>query len=144
VSEVRFTDREWEIPFPPESTWAALAGEDLVQAWLTGGPWSPDADPLHAAGAVDAADAGSRWEVFAVEPNRSLSYVRIDAADPEIGPESVVTFTLTPAGAGTRLRIEHTRLGLGPDQADGDGGWESLLDSLRGRLGQGPGPAPAA
>ena len=48
-------------------------------------------------------------EVLTVEENKTLSY-RWSA----YGTDTVVTFTLTPTGAGTMLRVEQD--GFGPDQ----------------------------
>ncbi|MEI9964303.1 MAG: SRPBCC domain-containing protein [Caulobacteraceae bacterium] len=47
--------------------------------------------------------------MLAVEPDRALSYTW-----EAFGLESVVTWTLTPTAAGTRLRMEQT--GFRPDQ----------------------------
>ena len=56
------------------------------------------------------ADWGSvDCQVMTVEPNRTLSYTWA-----AMGLESVVTWTLTPTGTGTHLRMEHS--GFRPDQ----------------------------
>ena len=66
-------------------------------------------------------------QVLVVEPNKALSY-----AWGALGLESVVTFTLTPAGAGTHLRME--QLGFRPDQAQAyhgaQYGWQKFLANL--------------
>ena len=71
-------------------------------------------------GAVDC-------QVLAIEPNKSLSY-----SWGAYGLESVVTWTLTPTSAGTRLRME--QLGFRPDQQQAyqgaRHGWPRFLASL--------------
>jgi len=65
--------------------------------------------------------------VMEVEPNRTLSY-----SWEVMGLESVVTWSLTPSGTGTQLRMEHT--GFRPDQEQafrGAGlGWRRFLAKL--------------
>ena len=95
-----------EIAHPPEKIWRALTQPHLIAEWLmqndfksaVGHRFRLSADW----GAVDC-------EVLTLEPNRTLSYSW--AAH---GLESVVTWTLTPAAAGTHLRMEQT--GFKPEQ----------------------------
>ncbi len=74
------------------------------------------------------ADWGSvDCEVTAIEPNAVLAY-RWDA----LGVETVVTWTLTPPPAGTRLRMEQS--GFRPDQQQAyhgaTFGWQKFLANL--------------
>lgn len=66
-------------------------------------------------------------QVVALEPNRTLSYTWA-----AMGLESVVTWTLTPAGTGTRLRMEQS--GFRPDQQQAYQGaaygWQKFLGNL--------------
>ena len=78
-------------------------------------------------------------EVLEIEPDTSLSYSwdhRHD--DPAFDLRSVVTFTLTPTSAGTKLRIEQT--GFRPDQPRAFGGakfgWQQNFDKLEQVLAQ--------
>ncbi len=63
-------------------------------------------------------------QVLAVEPNKTLSYTWA-----AYGLESVVTWTLTPTGTGTHLRMEQS--GFRPDQEQAyqgaKGGWTAVL-----------------
>jgi uncharacterized protein YndB with AHSA1/START domain len=65
--------------------------------------------------------------VLELEPNRTLSYTW-DA----MGLESVVTWTLTPTGAGTNLRMEQA--GFRPDQEQAyqgaKFGWQRFFGAL--------------
>ena len=74
-----------------------------------------------------------------VEAQRTLSYTWDFAHDdPAYDLKSVVTFTLTPTGTGTRLRMEQT--GFRPEQKQALGGanagWQQLLDRLAEVLAQ--------
>ena len=66
-------------------------------------------------------------QVLVVEPNKTLSYTWA-----AYGLESVVTWTLTPTGTGTRLRMEQS--GFRPDQQQAyqgaKGGWQRFLAAL--------------
>jgi uncharacterized protein YndB with AHSA1/START domain len=80
-------------------------------------------------------------EVLELQPEKVLSYSWADADNPD-GLDSVVTWTLSPEGNGTRLFLEHR--GFDPDDAHQqlartimDGGWRSrifgrLIDHLAG------------
>ena len=89
---------ERAIPHPPEKIWRALTQSHLIAEWLMSNDFK--AEEGHAFnltadwGAVDC-------EVRTVEPNRTLSYTW-DTKD----LRSVVTWTLTPTGSGTTLRME--------------------------------------
>ncbi|WP_028352904.1 SRPBCC family protein [Bordetella petrii] len=122
---------EREFPHPPEKIWRALTQPHLIAEWLMkndfqavvghrfhlNGDWS---------GTLDC-------EVLAVEPPATLSYTwNFPNEDPAYNLRSVVTFTLAPTAAGTRLRVEQS--GFGPDQKQAYGGaragWPQFLDKL--------------
>ena len=91
---------EREIAFPPEKIWRALTQPHLIEEWLMKNDFKPILDHRFTLrgdwGSVDC-------RVQALEPNKTLSYTW-DA----MGLESVVTWTLTPTGAGTQLRMEQS------------------------------------
>ena len=115
---------EREFPFPPDKIWRALTQPHLIEEWLMKNDFTPvvghrfnlSADW----GAVDC-------QVLAIEPNKSLSY-----SWGAYGLESVVTWTLTPTSAGTRLRME--QLGFRPDQQQAcqgaKYGWQRFFTAL--------------
>jgi len=95
-----------EIPFPPEKIWRALTQPHLIEEWLMKNDFQPVVDHRFKL----SADWGAvECQVKAIEPNKSLSYTW-----GAYGLESVVTWTLTPTGTGTRLRMEQS--GFRPDQ----------------------------
>ena len=97
---------EREIPHPPEKIWRALTQPHLIEAWLMKSNFKPVVDHRFN---MSADWGGVDCQVRTVEPNRTLSY-SWDTKD----LESVVTWTLTPTGAGTRLRME--QVGFRTDQ----------------------------
>ena len=119
---------EREIPFPPEKIWRALTQPHLIAEWLMKGDFRPVVDhrfDFRAEwGAVDC-------RVLTVEPNRTLAY---SWGDDHL--KSIVTWTLTPTGKGTRLRMEQS--GFRPDQPryhqGARAGWPRFLDRLESVL----------
>ena len=78
-------------------------------------------------------------EVLAVEPNRTLSYTwNFAHDDAAFDLTSVVTFTLTPTGTGTHLRMEQTGFRPGQKQAYGGAraGWQQFFAKLEQVLAQ--------
>jgi uncharacterized protein YndB with AHSA1/START domain len=105
-TETRTVVVEREIAHPPEKVWRALTQPHLIAEWLMKG----DFQPLVGHRFDFRADWGSvDCQVLEVEPNKALAYTW-----EAMGLESVVTWTLTPTGTGTHLRMEQT--GFRPDQ----------------------------
>ena len=115
---------EREFPYPPEKIWRALTEPHLIEEWLMKNDFKPEVG--HSFNL--RADWGSvDCQVMAIEPNKTLSYTW--AAH---GLDSVVTWTLTPSGTGTLLRMEQA--GFRPDQKQACHGarfgWQKFLASL--------------
>ena len=137
ASETRSVVVEREFSHAPEKLWRALTQPHLMEAWLMKndfalkvghkfnlrGEWG---------GVLDC-------EVLTIEPNRSLSYTWDFAhADRAYALRSVVTFTLTPTGAGTHLRVEQAGFRTTQKQALGGAlqGWTGMLEKLDGVAGK--------
>jgi len=122
---------ERDFPFPPDKLWRALTQPHLIEAWLMKSDFAPAVGHRFTlrgdwGGVMDC-------EVLTIEPERSLSYTWDFAHDdPAYGLRSVVTFTLTPTGSGTRLKVE--QVGFRHDQRQAYGGaragWPRFLDRL--------------
>lgn len=122
---------ERELPFPPEKLWRALTQPHLIEEWLMKNDFEAAVGRRFQlrgdwGGVLDC-------EVLAIEPQRTLSYSWNHAhEDPAYDLRSVVTFTLTPTGAGTHLRVEQS--GFRPDQRQAFGGalqgWPAFLAKL--------------
>ena len=131
AAETRSVVVEREMPHPPEKLWRALTQPHLIAEWLMKNDFAPVVGHRFNlrgewGGVLDC-------EVLVVEPNRELAYtwnhVHDDAA---FNLQSVVTFTLTPTAAGTRLRMEQA--GFRPDQRQAFGGanagWQQMFAKL--------------
>ena len=115
---------EREIPFPPEKIWRALTQPHLIAEWLMKNDFAPVVGHSFNFradwGAVDC-------RVMTVEPNKTLAY-----SWGGYGLESVVTWTLTPTGRGTHLRMEQTGFRRDQQQAyqGAKGGWPRFFANL--------------
>ena len=98
-AQTRTVTVEREFAAPPEKLWRALTQPHLIEEWLMKndfnavvghrfnlrGDWG---------GVLDC-------EVLTVEPNKTLAYTwDLSNEDPAFNVKTVVTFTLTPTGAG--------------------------------------------
>jgi uncharacterized protein YndB with AHSA1/START domain len=115
---------EREIPYPAEKIWRALTQPHLIEEWLMKNDFKPAVGHrFNLRGDWGAVDC----EVLAVEPDKTLSYTW-----GAHGLKSVVTWTLTPTSAGTRLRMEQS--GFLPDQPQyyrgAKGGWPRFFAAL--------------
>ena len=124
TAETRSVIIEREIPYPPEKIWRALTQPHLIEEWLMKNDFKPVVghrfDLRADWGVVDC-------RVLEVEPNKTLSYTW-----GAYGLESVISWTLTPTGSGTRLRMEQS--GFRPDQQQAyqgaQAGWPRFLAAL--------------
>src|SRR5271156_7213710 len=96
---------EREIPLPPEKIWRALTQGALIEEWLMKNDFPPAVGHHFSfrSTPVPGWDGVIESEVLAIEPNSRLSY-----SWGTMGTTSVVTWTLTPTNAGTRVRMEQT------------------------------------
>lgn len=129
--ETRAVVVERDIPHPAEKIWRALTQPHLIAEWLMQNDFSPVAGHRFKlrgewGGVLDC-------EVLTIEPHRSLSYTwNFDNEDPAYGLRSVVTWTLTPKGEGTHLRMEQAGFRTDQKQAYGGAhaGWKGFLGKL--------------
>lgn len=131
TSETRTVVVERTIPHPPEKIWRALTQPQLIEEWLMQNDFKPVVGHSFQlrgewGGVLDC-------EVLALEPHRSLSYSwNFNAGDPAYDLQSVVTFTLTPTGEGTQLRMEQA--GFRPEQKQALGGAKAGWTEFLGKL----------
>lgn len=124
ATETRSVVVEREFPFPPEKLWRALTQPHLIAEWLMQNDFQPVPDHRFTLrgdwGSVDC-------QVETVEPNKTLSYTWA-----AMGLESVVTWTLTPTGAGTHLRMEQAGFRADQEQAfqGAQFGWRKFFAAL--------------
>ena len=128
ATEIRSVVVERDLAFPPEKVWRALTQPHLIAEWLM----NNDFAPVVGRSFKFTANWGSvDCEVRIVEPNRALSYTW-DA----MGLESVVTWTLTPTGAGVHLRMEQAGFRADQEQAyqGAKYGWAKFFGALEQTL----------
>ena len=115
---------EREMPHPAEKVWRALTQQALIEEWLMKNDFQPVVGHRFN---LSADWGGVEGVVRAVEPGKVLSYTW-----EAYGLESVVTWTLTPTGTGTIVRVEQT--GFRPDQKQAyhgaKAGWPNFFDGL--------------
>jgi uncharacterized protein YndB with AHSA1/START domain len=134
ATETRSVVVEREFPFAPEKLWRALTQPHLIEEWLMKNDFKPTVGHHFNlrgewGGVLDC-------EVLAIEPNKMLSYTwnfaQDEAPSNPMRVVSVVTFTLTPTGTGTHLRMEQS--GFRADQPKAFGGakfgWQKFLENL--------------
>jgi uncharacterized protein YndB with AHSA1/START domain len=123
-AETRSVVVEREMAYPPEKIWRALTQPQLIAEWLM----KNDFEPVVGHHFDLRADWGAvQCRVVAVEPNKTLSYTWA-----AYGLESVVTWTLTPTSAGTRLRMEQSGFRQDQEQAyqGATYGWQRFVGAL--------------
>ena len=131
AAEVRSVVVEREFSHPPEKLWRALTQPHLIEEWLMKNDFKPQVGHQFNlrgdwGGVLDC-------EVLTIEPQKTLAYTwNFAHADLAFNLKSVVTFTLTPSGTGTHLRVE--QVGFRPDQKQAFGGahagWKQFLEKL--------------
>lgn len=124
ITEKRSVVIEREVAHSPEKVWRALTEPHLIEEWLM----KSDFKAVAGHGFNFRGDWGAvDCEVLVVEPNKKLAYTWA-----ALGLESIVTWTLTPTGTGTHLRMEQT--GFRPDQQQAyrgaQYGWQKFLGKL--------------
>ena len=124
MTDTRSVIVEKDFPFAPEKIWRALTTPHLLSEWLMQTDFALTLDHQFQFrgdwGAVDC-------KVLAIEPNRLLSYTW-----GAMGLGTVVTWTLTPSGDGTHLRLEQAGFGAEEGRAyqGAKFGWPKFLGNL--------------
>lgn len=110
ASETRSIVVEYQLPRPPERVWRALVDPALLAEWLMPNDIQPVIGHRFTfrAQPIGDWDGVVRCQVLEVQPNKLLRYSWIGGgANPAMRLETTVTWTLTPSGGGTTLRLEH-------------------------------------
>ena len=130
--EIRSVIMERDLPHPPEKVWRALTQQHLIAEWLMSNDFVPEVGRRFTL----RADWGTvECQVLSIEPNKTLT-CSWDAFD----LKSAVTWTLTPTGTGTHLRMEQS--GFRKDQPryyqGAKAGWPQFLAKLEQVLARNP------
>ena len=126
---------EREMPHPPEKIWRALTEGRLIEEWLMKNDFEPQVGRRFSLRATPAPGWNGviDCEVLALEPNARLSY-----SWGTMGMGTVVTFTLTPAGGGTRVRMEQSgfRSETDANYKGATYGWRKFIGNLENVAGR--------
>lgn len=126
--------KAWDLPHPPVKVWRALTEPALIAQWLLktdmssekGRPFTFRAEPS------PFWDGIVQSEILELDPQKRLSYAWKTSA----GLDTVVTWTLVPTEAGTRLEMEHQGFKPENNQAFGGAkvGWERNVGQAMAEL----------
>jgi uncharacterized protein YndB with AHSA1/START domain len=121
---------DFDLRHPPEKVWRALTDPELLAQWLLpviGFRLEPGAAFTFKTQAYPGWDGTVSCRMLEVEPQRKLAYAwTVPFLD------TVVTFTLTPTDAGTRLSIVQS--GFKPEQKRESGGARYGWKMMGGKL----------
>ena len=128
------------MPHPPEKVWRALTTAGLIEQWLMKNDFA--AEPGHKFTFQSKPMPGwkgyTNCEVLTVEPPHRLAYRWGDGTESDSGLKTIVTWTLTAEGGGTRVRMEQS--GFRPEDEAGyqgmSGGWPHILGGLERGAGE--------
>jgi uncharacterized protein YndB with AHSA1/START domain len=134
------------LPHAPETVWKLLTSAELIARWLMPNDFKPvgghrfnfRTKPMGEwDGVIDC-------EVLEVVPNRKLVYSWKGGSDrnPGYGSklDTVVTWTLTPVGEATRLRLVHAGFRPGVNDSAYEAmrpGWRHVFERMRQVAGAG-------
>ena len=123
---------EYDLPHSPEKVWRALTDPALLAEWLlpvVGFRIEPGTEFRFKTDPQPGWDGTVNCRVLEIDPPRKLSYTWVVG---ENWLDTVVTFTLTPTGSGTRLSLIQS--GFKPDQKQNFGGARYSWKMMGGRL----------
>lgn len=122
------------IPHAAEKIWRALTVPQLVAEWLMQNDFVAEEGQRFTfrATPVPGWSGMTNCVVLKVDPPRLLAYSWGDGTESDSSLKTVVTWSLTPEGAATRVRMEHS--GFRPEDERGyigmGGGWPRILVRL--------------
>jgi uncharacterized protein YndB with AHSA1/START domain len=120
---------EKEMSHPPEKIWRALTEGSLIKEWLMDNDFQPVVGHKFQfrSTPVPNWDGIINSRVLEIEPNKKLCY-----SWGTMGMESAVTWTLTPTGTGTHVRMEQTGFRSEQDAAykGATYGWQRFMGNM--------------
>jgi uncharacterized protein YndB with AHSA1/START domain len=122
------------IPHDADKIWRALTTSHLIAQWLMENDFAPEEGHCFTfrAKPVPGWSGVTNCLVLKVDRPRTLAYAWGDGSESDSGLKTVVTWTLTPEGEVTRVRMEQS--GFRPEDERGytgmGGGWPRILERL--------------
>ncbi len=104
---------KWHFPHPPEKVWECLTNPAMISQWLMKNDFKPVVGHkfnFHTKAIPKMSFDGIVYcEVLELIPNKKLVYTWRGGPEPGvIGLDTVLTWTLSPDGDGTRMVLEHS------------------------------------
>ncbi len=134
-ASIRSVIVEREVPYPPEKIWRALTRAPLIAEWRRQNDFEPRLGHRFNFRATPSAywNGVTDCEVLEVSPPDRLVYSWNASGEQAAGGlKTIVTWTLTPAAGGTRVRMEQS--GFRPEDENGframGGGWPRIVARL--------------
>ena len=118
---------EFDMHHSPEKVWRALTDPELLAEWLlpaVGLKLEPGAAFTFKTQPYPGWDGTVNCRILEIDAPRKLSYAWVVG---DMALDTVVTFTLTPTAAGTRLSLVQS--GFKPDQKQNLGGASLRLEA---------------
>lgn len=127
---------ERTVGHAPEKVWRALTASDAIATWLMQNDFQPRVGHrfnFRARPIPGMWNGVTDCEVLEVDAPRRLVYSwNASGEEAEGGLKTIVTWTLTPEGGGTRVRMEQA--GFRPEDEAGfqamGGGWPRIVERL--------------
>jgi uncharacterized protein YndB with AHSA1/START domain len=134
IPETKSIVVERVMPHSAEKIWRALTTSQLVAEWLMENDFAPKEGRRFTfrATPVPGWSGVTNCAVLKVDAPRLLTYTWGDGSESDSGLKTVVTWSLTPEGTATRVRMEHS--GFRAEDARGytsmGSGWPRILERL--------------
>ncbi|HWD49691.1 MAG TPA: SRPBCC domain-containing protein [Rhizomicrobium sp.] len=135
VAETRSIVVEREMPHAPEKIWRALTQSHLIEEWLMKNDFQPVVGHTFnfRAQPVMGWNGVTDCKILEVTPPSRLVYSwNASGEQAKDGLKTIVTWTLTPRGDGTHVRMEQA--GFRPQDEGGYRGMGSGWPGILGRL----------
>jgi len=134
MSETKSIVIERLMPHGPDKIWRALTTSHLIAEWLMENDFAPQQGHRFTfrATPVPGWSGVTNCLVLKVEAPHLLSYTWGDGTESDSGLKTVVTWSLTPEGDATRVRME--QFGFRPEDSRGftgmGSGWPRIVERL--------------
>ena len=129
-----------DLPAPPARVWAALTDPAMVRQYMFGaeltGAWVKGGTVTYR-GEWDGAPFEDKGEIVEIDPPRLLkvNYYSAMGGQPDT-PENrqLITYELTPTGAGTRLTVSQDGNPSQEAATAAEGNWAMTMNTLKALL----------